>query len=179
MEIPPLQTFGRRIMICGPSNSGKSSLAVALGRKLGIPAVHLDQFRHLPDTDWQQRSDAEFAALHDEAIAREAWAMDGNYSALTPKRLARASGIILLSDCVGANLARYVRRTLLQKQRAGSLEGAQDSLKWSMVRWIWLSSTQHVHRYRIELPKSGLPFLDVHGMGELNRLYAAWGLSRG
>ena len=51
-DIPPLSTLGRRIMVCGPSTAGKSTLAVAIGRKLGIPAMHVDLFRHLPDTDW-------------------------------------------------------------------------------------------------------------------------------
>jgi len=176
--IPPLETLGRRIMICGPSNSGKSTLAVALAAKLNIPAVHLDQFRHLPNTDWQQRPDAEFAVLHDVAITGDAWILDGNYSTLMPQRLARATAIILLSDNVVANLARYARRTLFEKQRPGALDGAKDSLKWDMVRWIWNSATKHIHRYRRDLPKSGLPFLDVGSMAELNRLYATWGLSR-
>ena len=50
--IPPLETFGRRIMICGPSNAGKSTLAVAIGRRLGLPVVHLDQLNHLHSQDW-------------------------------------------------------------------------------------------------------------------------------
>ena len=32
--------IGRRIMICGPSNSGKSTLARAIGWKLDLPAIH-------------------------------------------------------------------------------------------------------------------------------------------
>ena len=34
MDLPPLSALGERIMICGPSNSGKSTLAVALARKI-------------------------------------------------------------------------------------------------------------------------------------------------
>jgi adenylate kinase family enzyme len=104
MDIPPLETFGRRIMICGPSNSGKSTLAAALARKLRIEAVHLDLLRHLPNTNWVQRPDDEFARLHDEAIAVDRWAMDGNYSDLIPARRERATGIILLSDNRWANM---------------------------------------------------------------------------
>ncbi len=113
------------------------------------------------------------------AIAGDDWVMDGNYSILMPQRLARATGILLLSDGPWTNLGRYARRTLFQKHRPGGLNGAQDSLKWDMVRWIWLGSTRHIHRYRTGLPRSGLPFLDIRGMRQLNRLYAAWGLTRG
>jgi len=41
MDFPPLEAFGRRIMICGPSNSGKSTLAAAVAQQLGILRDHL------------------------------------------------------------------------------------------------------------------------------------------
>ncbi|HET8726325.1 MAG TPA: AAA family ATPase [Alphaproteobacteria bacterium] len=178
MLLPPLESFGTRIMICGPSNSGKSTLAVAIGGKLGIPAVHLDLLQHLPNTDWQPRPADEFRALHDAAILADAWAMDGNYSRLMPQRLARATGIILLGDHRWANFARYLRRTLFERSRAGMLEGGRDSLKWTMVRWILVDSPKALIRYRASLPKAGLPFVEVRGMGQLRRLYGEWRLER-
>lgn len=185
-EFASLESFGRRIMICGPSNSGKSTLALAIAEKLDLIPVHLDQLRHLPNTDWVQRSDAEFARLHDEAILPDGWVMDGNYSSadghssvLMPKRLKRATGIILLGDNRWTSLARYLRRTLFQRRRAGALDGALDSVKWAMIRWIMVNSPRNLRRYRQDLPKSGLPFIEIHGMAELNRLYTAWGLTRG
>ena len=171
-----LQELGPRIMICGPSNTGKSTLAVAIGRKIGAPAIHLDRFRHLPDTDWVPRSDAAFQALHDVAITGDSWVMDGNYSKLFPQRLARATGIILLSDNRWANFARYLRRTLLQRHRAGNLPGAQDSLKWEMVRWILVASPRNLERYRTDLPRAGLPFVRVDSMRDLQRIYQHWSL---
>jgi len=178
MDIPPLERFGHRIMICGPSNSGKSTLTVALGRKLGIPPIHLDQLHHVPHTNWVKRPSDQFTRLHDEAILGDAWAMDGNYSRLFPQRLARATGIILLGDNRWANYARYIRRTLFQRDRPGSLAGGKDSLSWNMTRWILISSPPNLRRYREELPKPGLPFLELHGTRNLNRLYTAWTLSR-
>ena len=178
-DIPPLDTFGSRIMICGPSNSGKSTLAAAIGRKLGIPAIHLDQLHHLPNTNWVKRPHDDFVALHDAAILANEWTVDGNYSGLFPQRIARATGIILLSDNRVANFARYVRRTLFEHDRAGSLEGARDSIKWNMIHWILVASPKGIKRYRTILPASGLPFLERRGMSQLSQLYRAWGLTRG
>ena len=177
-EFPPLKDFGDRIMICGPSNAGKSTLAAAMGRKLERPVVHLDQLYDLPNTDWVKRPTEEFVRLHDEAVAAEMWVMDGNYSGLMPRRVARATGIVLLGDNRFANLRRYLFRTLFQRQREGNLEGNADSIKWLMVRWILFVSQRSVRRYRQELPRAGLPYVELRNIRQLNRLYAEWGLSR-
>jgi len=177
-HIPSLSSLGRRIMICGPSTAGKSTLAVAIGRKLDIPVAHIDLFRHLPDTDWVRRDDAAFHRLHDEAIAADEWVMDGNYSELFPQRLKRATGIILIGHHRIPTFLRYLRRTLFQKNRPGSLAGDKDTLKWSMVHWILVASPRNLRRYRAELPRAGLPFVEVRGMRGLNELYDAWALAR-
>lgn len=180
MEFPALETLGPRIMICGPSNAGKSTLAAALARKLGCEAIHLDLFRFLPRTDWVQRPDDEFASLHDAAIVNERWVIEGNYSALMPQRLARATSIILLGGGTRwANFRRYLWRTLFQKSgRVGALEGSRDSIKWEMVRWILLVQPTRRNSARERLRASGLPMVEISSMRELNQLYAAWGLER-
>lgn len=177
-QFPPLENLGDRIMVCGPSSAGKSTLAAAIGRKLDRQVYHVDLFRHLPGTDWVPRPDAEFEALHDAAILEDKWVMDGNYSHLMPRRIARATGIILIGDNRWANLRRYVWRTLFQRGRIGSLAGDRDSIKWSMIHWVLGPSPRNLARYRRELPATGLPYVETHSMGELNRLYAAWGLTR-
>lgn len=176
---PPLENFGPRIMICGPSNAGKSTLAIAVAKQIGSEVHHLDLFRHLPGTDWVQRTDEEFAALHDAAIAGESWVMEGNYSKLMPQRFARATGIILLGDNRWANLWRYFRRTLFEKHgRPGSLAGDKDSIKWEMIRWIMVVQPPRREADRARLKATGLPMLELRSMAELNRLYADWGLER-
>lgn len=178
-EFLPLAALGPRIMICGPSNSGKSTLCVALARKLGAEAFHLDLLRHLPGSDWVQRPDDDFQTLHDEAIAREHWVMDGNYSRLMPQRFARAIGIIRLGDGRWANFRRYVWRTLFQKHsRPGSLAGNKDSIKWEMVRWILMVQPTLRQRDRERLRGAGLPLVEVHSMRQLQRLYRDWGVER-
>ena len=178
MDIPPLETFGPRIMICGPSNAGKSTLAAAIGSKLQLPVVHLDRFYHLPDSDWIPRPREAFLRLHDAAIAEESWVMDGNYSGLVPGRLARATGLVVLLDNRYANFARYLRRTLFQPERAGDLEGARDSIKWTMIHWILVSAPRKLGSYDAMIESSGLPHVRSYGMRQLNRLYAEWQLRR-
>ncbi len=75
-----LDDLGQRICILGPSNSGKSTLAAAVGRVRSLPVIHLDQYRHLPGTQWVERPDDEFELMHDEVVRTDRWVIDGNYS---------------------------------------------------------------------------------------------------
>ena len=177
-HLPALENLGRRIMIMGPSNSGKSTLAVALGNRLGIPVVHVDQMRHLPDGDWRPRPDADFYALHDKAIAEPEWVMDGNYGELIPQRLACATGIIVIDSSLLTRYRRYFWRSTVQSRtRLGGLESGRDSVKWNMVHWLWVS--RHSGRKYQRLARdSGLPHVLCSGRRQLSELYERWGLVR-
>jgi Adenylate kinase and related kinases len=175
--LPPLESLGRRIMILGLTNSGKSTLAQALSRKLHIPAVHLDQLRHSPGTDWEERPDAEFTALHDAAIAMPEWVMDGSYSKVMPQRVARATGIIVLTDSLITRYRRYITRTLFQTARAGGLEGGKDHLNWRMLHWLW-QTRNSIGKYQQVAINSGLPHVLASSKTELDRMYTQWGLDR-
>lgn len=174
--VPPLADFGHRIVVFGPSNSGKSTLAEALSRRLGIPAVHLDQLHHMPHTDWVPRPQAEFHALQRAAMAGDSWVMDGNYSALIDERLARATGAIVLDANHWLRLARYFNRTLFQRYRPGALEGRKDSVKWSMIYWVAVASRGNGARYRQMVEATALPRVFCNSMGEVNALYRTWSL---
>lgn len=174
----PLADLGERICILGPSNSGKSTLACAIARKRGLQAVHLDRLHHLPGSDWKPRPPQAFAALHDAAIAGERWVMDGNYSRLMPQRLQRATGLILLDISTPASLLRYLRRTLFERERAGALEGARDSLKWQMLHHIAIVTPHNRRRYRERFGTLDLPRLYLPSRRAIAQAYRYWELDR-
>jgi adenylate kinase family enzyme len=173
-----LDELGERICIMGPSSSGKSTLATAIARRRGLPAVHLDQLYHQPRTDWQPRPTAEFLRLHEQAIRQPRWVMEGNYTRCLDQRLERATGFILLDVATAIGLWRYVRRTWFDGHRYGALEGNRDSVKWSMVRHIaiatppkrraWLEVFEDVDRPKVRLSTTRA----------LNGFYDAEGLER-
>ena len=177
--IPPLESFGGRIMICGPSNSGKSTLATAIGSATGLPVVHLDRLRFVPHTNWVDRPADDFAHDVAEAASAESWIIEGNYFTWIAPRLARATGIILLNDTRIRNYARYLRRSLFDRSRAGRLDGASEPINWKMTRWILWDEPRRRGPKLDLLRAAGLPVLEIHGMSELSRLYAAWGLAHG
>ena len=173
---PPLATLGKRICVLGPSNSGKSTLAAAIARRLGRDVVHLDQLFHIPGTDWVARPYAEFEGLHARAIARERWVMDGNYSGLWPQRLQRATGVIVLDVATGTSLLRYLRRSWFQPGRVGGLGGGLDSVKWEMLRFIVAETRVNRRRYLRMFGELELPKVRLRSVREIRRAYRAWRL---
>jgi adenylate kinase family enzyme len=173
-----LDDLGPRICVMGPSNSGKSTLATAIGRARGLTPIHLDQLFHMPNTDWQPRTNEEFIALHDEALAAARWVIDGNYSQCLPQRLARATGLILLDTSTATSLLRYLRRSWFERDRLGALEGGADSVKWAMIWHIAVATRTNRRRYKTMFVHIGLPKIMLSTTREITRFYRSERLGR-
>jgi adenylate kinase family enzyme len=173
-----LDDLGPRICVLGPSNSGKSTLAAAIGAARHLSIVHLDQYRHRPGTQWELRPDDEFASLHASAIAAERWIVEGNYSTLLPARLQRATGLIVLEASAPASLGRYLRRTLRDHERIGGLDGTRDTVNPEMVRYIIGSGRRARARYAVLFQESRLPKIRLPSRRALQRFYRDEGLVR-
>lgn len=173
-----LDELGTRICIMGPSNSGKSTLAGAIGRAKGLEVVHLDQLHHLPHTDWVPRGPDEFAALHDAAITGDHWVIEGNYSQPLPQRLARATGFILLDVPTIISLYRYIRRCWFERDRRGALEGGRDSVKWDVIRHIVVTTRANRSRYRSMIAGISLPKVQLNSTKALAGFYHSNDLTR-
>lgn len=166
-----LDELGTRICIMGPSNSGKSTLAQAIGQAKGLAVVHLDQLHHFPRTNWVPRPPFEFAALHNKAITGDRWVIEGNYTRLLPQRLERATGFILLDVPTTTSLYRYVRRCWFERDLRGALEGGRDSVKWDMIRHIAFTTRGNRTRYRDMINGIGLPKVRIASTSTLADFY--------
>lgn len=177
-DMHTLDDLGSRICILGPINSGKSTLAQAIACKRGLPAIHLDQLFHQPHTDWQPRLEEEFLSLHDQAIQQRQWVIEGNYTISINRRLERATGFILLDLSTTTSLFRYFRRTWLERDRHGALEGGQDSMKWRMIHHITVTTPANRRRYAELYERIALPKVKLATMADLRRFYRTEQLGR-
>ena len=74
-----------RIMIIGCPGSGKTTLALALKEKLGLPLIHLDQLWW--KGNWENVTREEFDSRLAMAVNMENWIIDGNFGSTMEWRM--------------------------------------------------------------------------------------------
>jgi adenylate kinase family enzyme len=118
----------RRIVVVGPTGSGKTSLAAALGSILGLPHVELDALYWGPG--WSEAPLEDFRRRVQAALSGPAWVVDGNYSRQARDLTwGRAEALVWLDYSLPVILGRLLRRTL---QRTLSQE-----MLWGTNRETW------------------------------------------
>lgn len=128
----------RRVVILGNSGSGKSRLARRLGRELGLPVVHLDPLYY--GRRWTHGDPAVFRQRVGEALAGEAWIVDGNFLTLVGDlTLPRAELIIWLEQPRWLAMTRALKRCLDPSgaTRADLPAGCRDTPSREMLADIW------------------------------------------
>lgn len=125
----------QRIAVVGSGGAGKSTFARELGRRLGLPVVHLD--RHYWGPSWTATPDDEWRVRHDELLAGERWIVDGNYGGTFDARLARADTVIVLATPRLRCLARALRRSLRHLGADVQAVGCPERVDFEFLRWIW------------------------------------------
>jgi adenylate kinase family enzyme len=125
----------RRVAIVGCGGSGKSVLARELGRRTGLPVIHLDTLFWSPD--WQPTPPDEWRAIQERLVAEERWIIDGNYGGTMELRLAAADTVVFLDLPTHVCLRRVILRRLRSRFGAPRPDlGAEDRLTIEFLRWI-------------------------------------------
>ena len=126
-----------RILIIGCGGAGKSTLARALGEKLGLPVIHLDQIWWKPG--WVESTKEEFQERLAAELDKPQWIMDGNFDRTIPQRMARCDTVIYLDfsrvACVLGVLKRVI--TNYGKTRPDMGENCPERFDLDFLGWVW------------------------------------------
>ena len=159
-----------RIMIIGCGGAGKSTLARQLGERTGLPVVHLDKLFWKPG--WVSLSREEFDQVHQEAISRERWIIDGNFDRTIPQRLSRCDTVLYLDFSRWACLMGVAKRVLTTygKVREDMGEGCPERFDLDFLKWVWdFNKNKRQKNYRLLEETEGVEVIILKNRREVKR----------
>ena len=163
----------------GNSGSGKSTAAVTLASRLGVPCVELDSIFHQPG--WTELPVDEFRARVAAAAAGDAWVIDGNYSAVRDVVWARADTVVWIDLPRPVVMRRVVARTVRRAARRqelwnGNREPWSNFLtldpERSIIMWAWTQHGRYRRRYETAMADPAwahLRFVRLRSPAEIKR----------
>jgi adenylate kinase family enzyme len=155
-----------RVSVIGCSGAGKTTFGQALAARLGAPFVELDAIFHQPG--WTELPADEFRARVRAEIAGDEWVVDGNYAAVRPIVLERATTVAWLDysrpRVMQQVIRRSVSRTVSRRELwNGNREDARNWLKADHpIRWAWAQHGRKRAEYAARLTEPQYEALDVH-----------------
>lgn len=130
-----------RVTVIGSSGSGKSTLARELGKKMGLPVIHLDKFYWHPG--WVGTPFSEWQATVQQLITADKWIIDGNYRSTLDIRLQASDTVVFLDLPRWLCVYRAMKRRIQYRNKPrpdiarGCKERLFDPNFPRFIRWIW------------------------------------------
>lgn len=126
----------KRIMIFGRPGSGKSTFAVKLSKKLGLPLYHLDKYFFT--SHWVERPYDEFLEIQKNLIHQDRWIIDGNSVQSLAMRYDRADLVIYMDRCRYLCLFRLIKRCFSKNRPIDDrAPHCPEILRWRLIRYMW------------------------------------------
>lgn len=102
----------QRILILGAPGSGKTTLAMRLGRRLDLPVHHLDD--HYWRSGWSRTEEGAFVEKQMQIAESDRWIIDGLHFRSLQLRLARADAVIVIDVPTMVALCGFLARASLR-----------------------------------------------------------------
>jgi len=138
--------IGRRIVVYGPTGSGKTTVASRIAKHFGLPHVELDAIFWTPQ--WVEKSLAEFRNEVSALLKRHAdgWVFDGNYSGVRDLILPFADTVVWLRPSFWVAFWWLWKRSITRALRRELLWGTNyESWRLLLLSWDSLLLYQMTH----------------------------------
>ena len=160
-----------RVAVIGSSGSGKSTFGRKLAATLGAPHLELDAVNW--QAGWVQlnkNDPAEFVRRVELVIASDRWITDGNYSAVLPAILRRATHLVWLdygrSVIMPRVIGRSFRRSIGKQELWPGTGNREEFRRWLSkehpIRWAWDTFTRRREGYAQMFADPRLQRLSLH-----------------
>jgi adenylate kinase family enzyme len=164
-----------RIVVVGTSGAGKTTLARRIAELLELPHIELDAINWQSGwRDLTRHDPADFVRRVNEAIAAEAWVLDGNYDPVRDMVWPRATHLVWLDYERPVIMARVISRTLFRlvlrtelwagnRDRWRHLRRPSHPIRWAWSTWKrrrretaeWLARKECAHLVVLRLRRPG------------------------
>jgi adenylate kinase family enzyme len=124
-----------RVAVVGSGGAGKTTFAVELGERLGLPVIHLDH--HYWKPGWVPMPEVEWTEHQRQLLAGDSWIVDGNYGSTFAVRFARADTVIILALARWRCMLRVLGRWWLHRGEAIQAPGCPERFSPQFLRWVW------------------------------------------
>jgi adenylate kinase family enzyme len=126
-----------RIAIVGCSGGGKSTLARALGERLGLPVIHLDNLFWKPG--WTESRLEDFRPKVEVVAGEPRWIIEGNFTSASALRFHRADTVIWIDLPIWLCLWRAFARMLFNfgRTRPDLSPGCPERFDIAFYAYIW------------------------------------------
>ena len=154
-----------RVSVIGCSGSGKTTFGKALATRLGATFVELDSIFHQPG--WTELPEEEFRARVRAVVADDGWVVDGNYAAVRPLVLERATTVVWLDYSRPRVMQQVIRRSVSRGAFRRELwNGNREDLRsWLKadhpIRWAWSQHGRKRAEYAARMREPEYAHLDV------------------
>lgn len=127
----------QRVLVIGVSGAGKSTFAIELGQRTGLPVVHLDREYWQPG--WIEPDEATWSATITRLLEQERWILDGNFGGTLERRLVACDTVVFLDLPRHVCLWRVLMRRLRHHggSRPDMAPGCHERVSLKFLWWIW------------------------------------------
>jgi adenylate kinase family enzyme len=174
-----------RVVILGSAGAGKTTLAVSIADRTGLPVVHLDPV--FWRAGWAPAPQDEARPALAAAVAGPRWVLDGNFlpagDVMDDPRFARADTVVFLDVPRALCLWRVMSRLVADRARGRPdlPEGCREGFDFPLLRWIWrypAADRPRVLRLLARLPE-GVEARHLRSGAEVRRFLGSLGQPRG
>lgn len=135
----------KKVLVIGSPGTGKTSLAVKLAQKTGLPLIHLDKYYNNPAFGYETNKPA-WRRKVQELLKAKQWIIDGNFVSTLDLRAPAADTIIFLNYPRYICFWRIFKRRLQyhRKQRPDMPDTWKEKADWGFYKYVWRFKKENI-----------------------------------